>query len=113
MTPQIHAYVVSLTWSSGMMSLVPVMSGGGPEHASAISVTAAMRLEPLPEGDLVGVQVREIPVEWLRAAVKMIETGSIEPAPVLRLVEPADNAAYPLPGYDPEKPFPPLPDPAA
>ena len=85
--PQIHAYSVSLTWSSGMMSQVPVLSAGGPEHASAIAVMAAMRQEPIPEGDLTGVQVREIALEWLRAAVRMIETGSIDPAPVVRLVE--------------------------
>jgi hypothetical protein len=90
MTQTLHAYVVSISWSSGMMSQVPVMCGGGPEHAAAIAVVTAMRQEPLPEGDLAGVQVREIQLEWLRAAVRMIETGSIESAPVVRLVEPAD-----------------------
>ena len=85
MTQTLHAYVVSLSWSSGMMSLIPVMSGGGPEHASAIAVAAAMRQEPVPEGDLDGCQVREIAVEWLRAAVRMIETGSAESAPVVHL----------------------------
>lgn len=89
----LHAYVVSLSWSSGMMSLIPVMSGGGPEHASAVAVAACLRQEPLPEGDLVGCQVREIGIEWLRAAVRMIETGSVEPAPVVRLVEP-DSGTY-------------------
>lgn len=87
MTQQLHAYVVSLSWSSGMMSLIPVMSGGGPEQASAVAVVEAMRQEPFPVGQLAGVQVREIPIEFLRAAVRMIETGSVEPAPVVRLVE--------------------------
>ena len=40
-------------------------------------------------GRLGGVQVVEISVEWLRAAVRMIETGSAEPAPVVHLVNSA------------------------
>lgn len=83
-----HAYVVSLSWSSGMMSLVPIAHLGGQEHASAAAVVFAMRQVPIPEGDLVGVQVIEIKPEWLRAAVRMIESGSVESAPVVRLVEP-------------------------
>jgi hypothetical protein len=97
MTQQLHAYVVSVSWSSGMMSMVPVISGGGPEQAAGRAVATAMRQEPLPEGDLSGVQVRELAIEWLRAAVRMIETGSIEAAPVVRLVEPAEPAPEPEP----------------
>jgi hypothetical protein len=87
MPQTIHAYVVSIAWSSGMMSLVPVVTGGGEETASALGMMASMRQEPIPQGDMLGVMVREVAVEWLRAAVRMIETGSIEPPPVLRLVE--------------------------
>jgi hypothetical protein len=46
-----------------------------------------MRQEPYPQGDVRGIQVREIQPEWLRAAVRMIETGSIESAPVVQLAE--------------------------
>jgi hypothetical protein len=90
MTQQLHAYVVSLSWSSGMMSLIPVMSGGnndGREHAAAMAAVFAMRSEPTPDGAIVGTLVFELKPEWLRAAVRMIETGSVEPAPVVRLVE--------------------------
>jgi hypothetical protein len=84
---ELHAYVVSLTWSSGAMSLVPIVCGGDREHASAIAVFTSMRSEPAPEGDLTGTMVRELFPEWLRSAVRMIESGTIEPGPVLRLVE--------------------------
>jgi hypothetical protein len=97
MTQQLHAYVVSVSWSSGMMSQMPVISGGGPEHAAGAAVATMMRQQPLPEGDLAGIQVRKIAIEWLRAAVRMIETGSIESAPVVRLVEPTEPAPEPEP----------------
>jgi hypothetical protein len=102
MTQQLHAYVVSLSWSSGMMSLIPVMSGGGPEQASAVAVVEAMRQEPFPVGHLGGVIVREIPIEFLRTAVRMIETGSVEPAPVVRLVE--NHGSEAASGLDPATP---------
>ncbi len=91
MTQTLHAYVVSLSWP-GMMSLSPIMATT-PELASAAAVMIAMRTEPIPTGDLAGVQVVEISVEWLRAAVRMIETGSADAAPIVRLVEP-DSGTY-------------------
>ena len=57
MTQILHAYVVSLSWSSGMMSVIPVVSGGnndGREHAAAMAVVIAMRGDPTPEGGIIG-----------------------------------------------------------
>lgn len=119
---EMHAYVVSIAWSDGMMSTAPLVAGGntdGREHAAAMAVVMSMRSEPAPKGAITAMQVRELPLEWLRTAIRMIESGKVDGAPVVHLVEPQgrmpSNAEAQMlerfqHQYDPpEPPLPPSP----
>lgn len=82
---EMHAYIVSLTWEGGIGSVQPLVAAT-PAHAGAIAVANSLRQSDAPTGPLVGVMHTEIPLEWLRWAIRSIESGSTEAAPILTLV---------------------------
>jgi hypothetical protein len=84
MTEPLHAYVVGMQWSGGSGSLVRIIAHQ-PEQATAMAGVVAMRSDPRPEGDLVAVMVNEIPLDWLRWAVRSIEAGKVESASIVQL----------------------------
>lgn len=79
---EMHAYIVSLTWEGGIGSVQPLVAAT-PAHAGAIAVANSLRQPDAPTGPLVGVMHTEVPLEWLRWAIRSIESGSTEaPAPL-------------------------------
>jgi hypothetical protein len=89
MTEPLHAYVVGMQWSDGGGSMVRIV-GHRPEQACAMAAVVATRNDPKPEGDLIAVMVTELPLDWLRWAVRSIEEGKVEEAPVVKLVKPTE-----------------------
>jgi hypothetical protein len=82
----LHAYVIALQWEGGMGTLLatiePTLA-----HAAALVTLAAVRggNSPSPDTALIGVMHVELSLEWLRAAVRSIESGG-KPAEVVSLV---------------------------
>lgn len=99
----LHCYLVSLQWSDGGGTLLAGV-WGSPSQAGAHAAEAALRSQAPPKGNLVAAMHTEVSLEWLRWAVRCIEGGTTEAAPVLSLVPqkpgsepltPAQGGAWP------------------
>lgn len=72
--PDLRCFLVALQWNDGTGSLNAFVTRNE-AHAGAVAVTASMRAEPQPTGDLIAVMHHELPLAWLRWAVRALETG--------------------------------------
>lgn len=85
------AWAVCLVFANGGPLIVNTIIAPSPEGAAAKIVEGVMR-ELKPEQELTGLATVPISVEWLRMALRAIESGEKPPGQALALV-PKDNAA--------------------
>jgi hypothetical protein len=98
---QYNAYAVAL--ALGQMTVVNAMIAPSPEAASALLVAQFLKDHPDKAGELSGCAVALIQPDFMRAALRAIETG-IAPgaaAPVLSLVTQSNNAPAEPPTPEP------------
>ena len=122
--PTLNAYAVSINFAppQGMICVNGVVA---PNPESAVAMVMHRVMSDLPEearAELTGIAVTPLTLEWLRFAVKAVETGKgdgtvlslVQPAPQEKVPEPQMRDWRPgVPPFDPNKwPVPRLDDPA-
>jgi hypothetical protein len=96
MTEQtMRAWAVTLSFAGGGPLILNTLAAPSAEAAAAMTMLGVCRME-VPAQELQGVGTSEMPADWLRWALKTIETGEPHKAPVVSLVP-----SEPKPGNDP------------
>jgi hypothetical protein len=84
--PKLAAYAVTLVFGAGPI-FVNTLVAHSPEEATARLLHQVMR-EKVPAEDLTGIAAMPLDAEWLRFALRSIETGKAE-GQVLSIVQPS------------------------
>ncbi len=83
-TPTLSAYCVSLFFEN-QVALAAIVAGSEAEAAAQVSVQIARQHDK----PLIGIGVMRIEAEWMRFALKTLESAEVHKAPVVSLV--SDN----------------------
>jgi hypothetical protein len=96
MTEQtMRVWAVTLSFAGGGPLILNTLAAPSAEAAAAMTMLGVCRME-VPAQELQGVGTSEMPADWLRWALKTIETGEPHKASVVSLVP-----SEPQPGNDP------------
>jgi len=87
-SPPPRAFAVSLFFE-GQVGMANVVAGTEAEAVALVAVSAARQHDT----QLVGVGVMPLEAEWMRWALRTLETGEVHKAPVISLV--SDNLRQP------------------
>jgi hypothetical protein len=86
MTEQtMRVWAVTLSFAGGGPLILNTLAAPSAEAAAAMTMLGVCRME-VPTQELQGVGCVEMPADWLRWALKTIETGEPRKAPVVSLV---------------------------
>jgi hypothetical protein len=80
-----RVWAVTLSFAGGGPLILNTLAAPSAEAAAAMTMLGVCRME-VPAQELQGVGCVEMPADWLRWALKTIETGEPHKAPVVSLV---------------------------